>query len=249
MDVSKVYDYEQNYICSCEESYLCSNWIITKQTEEITELKNLVKELTTLLAKLKTSEQKVTNSERKPCTSEESISVSISNNIALTLLLLHHHQIFLLLMIKLQLSHPIYMRKRKGQEKTKSNHSQCRLINIWRWSRKKKENIDNVSSISQQYLDVSPSITKAFHFGKCDEKPRLLKITVSSESEKISIVNKISKLHNTDNSEHINNIFISSDLAPKEQETNKTLHLHLKELNKNEKRYQVKNGKIVQRQV
>ena len=49
---------------------------------------------------------------------------------------------------------------------------------------RKKEDIDNISSIFQQYLDVSPSIIKALCLGICCEKPRLLKVTVSSESEK-----------------------------------------------------------------
>ena len=49
---------------------------------------------------------------------------------------------------------------------------------------REKEDIDNVPSIFQQYLDVSPSIIKVLCLGIRHEKPRLLKITVSSESEK-----------------------------------------------------------------
>ena len=101
----------------------------------------------------------------------------------------------------------------------------------------------------QQYLGVSPTITKTFHLSKHHEKPRLLKITVSTESEKISILRNISKLRNKENPDNIKQIFISPDLTPKEQEVNKALHLQLKELNKDEKRYQIKNGKLVQRQV
>ena len=67
-------------LSNCEEPYLCPNCIITKQTEEITKLKDLVKELTTQLTKLKTSEQKAPISEREPCTSDESISVDITSD-------------------------------------------------------------------------------------------------------------------------------------------------------------------------
>ena len=43
------------------------------------------------------------------------------------------------------------------------------------------------------------------------------------------------------------NIFISPDMTPREQELNKKLRLDVKELNKDGNRYQIKNGKIVQR--
>ena len=44
-------------------------------------------------------------------------------------------------------------------------------------------------------------------------------------------------------------IFITPDLTPKEQQTNKKLREELSELNRDSKTFYIKNGKIVQRRV
>ena len=49
--------------------------------------------------------------------------------------------------------------------------------------------------------------------------------------------------------EDINNIYITPDLTPKEQEHNKALRSKLSEMNKDGNRYRIKNGQIVQREM
>ena len=96
----------------------------------------------------------------------------------------------------------------------------------------------------QKYIEVTPTISKAIRLGKRKEKSRLLKITVTSESEKATILRNTLKLRKQENPDNIKNIYITPDLTPKEQEANKKLRL---ELNRNGNQYMIKNGKIVQR--
>ena len=76
-----------------------------------------------------------------------------------------------------------------------------------------------------------------------------MKITVVSEVEKAKILRNSTKLHASDNPLHIQKVFITPDLTPKEQEANKKLRAELKERNKNGNHYKIKNGKIVQRKI
>ena len=93
-------------------------------------------------------------------------------------------------------------------------------------------------------MEVTPSITNAIRLGKCGDRPRLLRITISTESEKANVLRNTFKLRRE---QETKNIFISLDMTPREQELNKKLRLDVKELNKDGNRYQIKkNGKIVQ---
>ena len=47
---------------------------------------------------------------------------------------------------------------------------------------RKKHDIDFITSTFQHYLGVSVTINKAFHLGQQNNKPRLLKIPVNSET-------------------------------------------------------------------
>ena len=114
---------------------------------------------------------------------------------------------------------------------------------------RKKHDVESVSGILQQYLGISATISKAYRLGQRGEKPRLLKITVVSEVEKAKILRNSTKLHASHNPLHIQKVFITPDLTPKEQEANKKLRAELKERNKNGNHYQIKNGKIVQRKI
>ena len=114
---------------------------------------------------------------------------------------------------------------------------------------RKKHDIDFVTSTFQQYLGVSVAINKAFRLGKHNDKPRLLKISVNSEAEKASLLRNATKLRNADHPKEIQQIFITPDLTPKEQQINKKLREELRELNKESKTFYIKNGKIVQRRV
>ena len=63
---------------------------------------------------------------------------------------------------------------------------------------RQKDDIDRITSIIQNHVDVTPHINMAIRLGKRQEnteKARLLKITVASEAEKATILRNILKLH------------------------------------------------------
>ena len=73
-----------------------------------------------------------------------------------------------------------------------------------------------------------------------------MKITVSSEAEKATILRNVLKLRKQENPDDVKNIYILPDMTPKEQEINKKLRTELKKLNKDGNQYQIKNGRMVQ---
>jgi len=112
---------------------------------------------------------------------------------------------------------------------------------------RRKHDIDSVSCIFEKHLAASANITKAIRIGKRGDKPRLLKISVASESEKAAVMRNCTKLRNTNLPSIIQRVFITPDLTPKEQTISKKLRAELKELNKDGKKFRIKNWKIVQR--
>jgi len=88
---------------------------------------------------------------------------------------------------------------------------------------RKQHDIRTISSIFQQQLNITATITKAFRIGQHKEKPRLLKISVSTESEKAAILQNCIKLRSSSNPPDMQKIYITPDLTPKEQELNKKL--------------------------
>ena len=97
---------------------------------------------------------------------------------------------------------------------------------------RKKEDIQQVTSIFEKYLGVNLSIQKAFRLGSKGEKPRLLKIVLPSEYDKACVLCNSFKLCKDENPDVIKKIFINPDLTPKELEKNKKLRAELKEKNK-----------------
>ena len=117
---------------------------------------------------------------------------------------------------------------------------------------RKEHDINIVDSILKQYLEISTKIEKAIRLGKRTDKPssvkpRLLKITVSSELDKAKILRSCTRLSRHENPPEIQKLFITPDLTPREQEVNKKLRAELKELNKEGNLYRIKNGKIIRR--
>ena len=80
---------------------------------------------------------------------------------------------------------------------------------------RQKYDTDQVSSIFQNYVGVSPNISKAIRLGKRQEKARLLKITVSSESDKAAILRNVTKLHKEQNPENIKKLYVTPDMTKK----------------------------------
>ena len=112
---------------------------------------------------------------------------------------------------------------------------------------RKKEDIKKCSSIFQTYLGSQVSITNAIRLGKKSDKPRLLKLTLSSTQEKSSILKNKIKLRSSSNPEYVRKLFITPDLTPGEQKRHKELRQQLADMNKEGNLYMIKNGKIVQR--
>ena len=114
---------------------------------------------------------------------------------------------------------------------------------------RKQDDIKKVTSIVDKYLAVKCSVTNAVRLGKRQQgaKPRLLKITLASTQEKNSILRNKIQLCKEDNPQEIKKIFITPDLTPVEQKKNKNLREELANLNKEGRKYMIKNGIIVQR--
>ena len=112
---------------------------------------------------------------------------------------------------------------------------------------RKSHDIEFVTKMCPTELSTNVMINKAFRLGKKGVKPRLLKISLSSDIEKATVLKHSTKLRSSDVSPVYNNIFITPDLTRKEQEHNKQLRAELRELNREGRSFQIKNGKIVQR--
>ena len=113
---------------------------------------------------------------------------------------------------------------------------------------RKKHDIDSATDILQRYVGITATIKNAFRIGKkLTDKSRLLKITLSSEDEKVKILRSCTKLRDKDYPEEVRKIFITPDQTPQEQKRNKELRTRLATLNATSNDYRIKNGKIVRR--
>ena len=114
---------------------------------------------------------------------------------------------------------------------------------------RKREDMDNLIVLFNKYVGVKSSVTNVIRIGKKTDKPRLVKVTLSFKEEKISILCSQRNLRHKDYPTHINKVFITPDLTPLKQRRNKQLHTELAELNKTNKYYMIKQGRIVRREM
>ena len=112
---------------------------------------------------------------------------------------------------------------------------------------RKKEDIKKCCSLFQTYLGPQVSITNAVRLGKRADKPRLLKLTLSSNQEKSLILKNKMKLRSSNNPEYVRKLFITPDLTPGEQKQHKELRQQLADMNREGNVYMIKNAKIVRR--
>ena len=94
-----------------------------------------------------------------------------------------------------------------------SNNSQCagKELTADNGQTKKKQDIDAVSTIFDQHMEVKATITNATQIGKkkkTNSAPRLIKITVASEWEKALLLQNSTKLHNKNKPEDIQKIYV-----------------------------------------
>ena len=101
----------------------------------------------------------------------------------------------------------------------------------------------------KKYLGTATKIEKAFRIGRRGEKPRLLKITVASEHDKVAILRNCTKLRNAENPEDVRKLYITPDLTPAEQEINRKLREELREKNREGNFYRIKNGRIIKKPI
>ena len=112
-----------------------------------------------------------------------------------------------------------------------------------------KEDIDNLAVLFNKHVGIPASVTNTIRIGKKTNRPRLIKVTLSSREEKISILRSRRNLRNKDHPTHVNKVFITPDLTPLQQRTNKHLRIELAELSKSNKCYIIKQGKIIRREM
>jgi len=113
---------------------------------------------------------------------------------------------------------------------------------------RKAYDIDQVNTIFQKHLNVEVAVDNAVRLGKkVNEKSRLLKITLPTESAKKQVMRSSGQLRNDSNPDWMKKLYITQDLTPKEQEENRELRKKLSELNSTGRIYRIKNGQIVRR--
>ena len=94
----------------------------------------------------------------------------------------------------------------------------------------KREDMDNLTVLFNKYVGVKSSVTNAIRIGKKTDRPRLVKVVLSSKEEEINILRSQCNLRNKDYLTHINKVFIAPHLTPLQQRRNKQLHTELAEL-------------------
>ena len=73
---------------------------------------------------------------------------------------------------------------------------------------RKADDIAYITALLRDHVGIAPTVTNAFRLGKRSDRPRLLKISVSSIDEKSSILRQCHKLRNSDNPVDIQKIFL-----------------------------------------
>ena len=108
---------------------------------------------------------------------------------------------------------------------------------------RKREDMDNLIVLFNKYVGVKSSVMNAIRIGKKIDRPRLVKVMLSSKEEKINILHSRRNLRNKVYPTHINKVFITPDLTSLQQRRNKQLRTKLAELNKTKKYYMIKQGR------
>lgn len=107
---------------------------------------------------------------------------------------------------------------------------------------RKEHDITNIQDILVSQLNVQAHISNAIGLGrKGGPKPRLLKITVESEEEKVAILRNVKKLRAPSIPEHLKHMCITPDLTQREREVNMALHFELAERNQSRNQFTIKN--------
>ena len=220
-------------ISKSNDPYLCSHCMLSNYKEEIVSLKNQVSSLSNELALLKVN-QVPTDVSDSSLPDNSQVSNMNTNS-------LEPHSGF------------DAVKSFIAEEKEKTRRRLNLIMHHVPESTaseglaRKQDDINQVSSVLDKYIGITPNIQKAFRVGSKGDTPRLLKIMIPTEHDKAFILRNSFKLRSDDNPEEIKKIFITPDLTPKEQKENKKLRAELKEKNKDGNFFRIKNGKITRR--
>ena len=95
---------------------------------------------------------------------------------------------------------------------------------------RKQHDINEITKLTDKCMNVKCSIKNALRIGKKgqSEKPRLLKVTLTSVEDKVAVLLNKSLLRREGVPELARNVFITPDLTPTEQENNRKLRQELR---------------------
>ena len=114
---------------------------------------------------------------------------------------------------------------------------------------RKRDDTDTAVTIFNQHLGIPTSVSNATRLGKKGTKARLLRVTVSTERDKATILRNSTKVRSMNGIEYLKKLYITPDLTLMEREQNKALRSRLNEMNQQGNRYRIKNGQIVLREI
>ena len=97
---------------------------------------------------------------------------------------------------------------------------------------RKQDDTDTAAAIFNQHLGIPTSVTNATRLGKKGPKPKILRVTVSSERDKAIILRNCMKVRSITEADYLKNFFITPDMTPMEREQNKALCSRLREMNR-----------------
>ena len=231
-------------VCESDDPFLCLYCSLACYQKEIVNLSEQVKSLSSEIAQLK-SQDSTSGTDKA-----ESLHASVSNVVQSSNGHSHVPQ-----------SQDIskIVTSALSEEKEKEKRRLNLIIHNLKESqevdphKRKESDIKETKELCQKYLGVQVKISNAFRIGKKREnvdKPCLLKVTVNSSYEKAQVLRNCIKLHNKDNPEVVQSIYVSPDLTTKERDANKKLRDELKQRkDAGEKNLMIKRGKIITRPI
>lgn len=205
-----------------ELPYFCPHCASINQTKEVEELKKLVASLASELNSVKLQMQELKEQHANNNFSTEAQSSSTTENLSIgppptqpsQTLNLDIHSII-----------STILSKEREKDKRQLNLIVHQLTESTKEDpqSRKTEDIHVSSKLIQKYLGIPVTITNAIRLGSRGDKPRLLKISVSSKREKGLVLKNCVKLWNKNHPADIQRVYITPDLTPKEQQENKAL--------------------------
>jgi len=100
---------------------------------------------------------------------------------------------------------------------------------------RKADDISTINGLLHQHLGYSSTVSNVLRLGKKADRPRLLKVSVTTIQEKSTILRNCYKLRNSKNPMYVQKIFATPDVTPLEQKKDNLQRQKLAEMNKDSK--------------